>query len=176
MLKPTGDDVTPMAVGGRRPNNIFYARVRSLVSFDILNPDGSPLCQVECEFFVKRPQSSMAIIHLNNVAANLSSYLGHANLPAITADVCRHDIFNVTYWRHPWDLKEPHFNRPNATIDMSVLDLRFKDHVLTFGWPFLKASLYRATCPGNIASPSATLESISQVNVDSLENETTRSV
>lgn len=59
---------------------------------------------------------------------------------------------------------------------MNTLDLRFKDRALTLDWPFLKASLYRATYPGDVASPLATLEVVSQVNTDSVIYVTTCSV
>lgn len=90
-----------MAVADWRPNNIFYARVRALVNSDSLTLDGTPACQMECEFFVKLPQGTMAMIHLNNVVAQLWSYFGQANLDGMTAEVCRHEIFNVTYQCHP---------------------------------------------------------------------------
>ena len=47
---------------------------------------------------------------------------------------------------------------------------------MTLGWPFLKASLYRAACPGNVDSPLAILEAISQVNDDSVENISTYTI
>ena len=68
-------------------------------------------------------QGTMSIIRLDNAPTKLSSYLGPPDLPGMTANICCHGIFNITYQRSPWDLEEPPFNRTNATIDMAILDL-----------------------------------------------------
>ncbi len=70
----------------------------------------APNCVLQGKYYIKLPQRTIQLLIGNNVAYNLTTFLGAANLRTLVPLEIQHDILDEKHQDGPFDLLQPAFN------------------------------------------------------------------
>ena len=142
ILKPLGDDVTPLAVNARRLNDIAFANVSVTFDFGRLVPVDKRPCVFPVEFYIELPQATVQIRNGHNVVGPITSFVGPSDICTLTPAVFKTTILDPCRQTKLISLNPPAFNQAKADIDRTDLFEQTQEAVLGLSWPFIKASVF----------------------------------
>jgi hypothetical protein len=106
----------------------------------------------------------------------LTSWLGNADLCAISATNFTRDVLAHTLQDGPIDLLCPDFNLTSAKTDSTIIEAEISSKIIRLATPLVLDSLFNQLCPGYSKEPHAALDHVWQTYDDSNGNKVFSSV
>jgi hypothetical protein len=114
-----------------RADGVKSVRVHLRLDFLDLNTIiPAPNCVLCGKYYIKLPQQTVQLLNGHNVAYNLTTFLGAADLRTLLPLEIQRDILNETHQDGPFDLLQPAFNLTSCQMDSSVVYRNLKTLVV----------------------------------------------
>jgi hypothetical protein len=126
----------------------------------------APSCVLRGEYYIQLPQRTVQLLNGNNVAYNLTTFLGAANLLTLSPLEIQRDILDETHQDGPFDLLQPAFNLTSCQMDSSVVYRNLKTLVVKLASDTVHEQLFSVLVPEYSMEPQSVLEHIWQSYVD----------
>jgi hypothetical protein len=150
-----------------RPEGVKFVRVHLGLDFLDLNTIvPAPSCVLRGEYYIELPQWTIQLLNGHNVAYNLTTFLGAADLRTLLPLEIQHDILNETHQDGPFDLLQPAFNLTFCQMDSSVVYGNLKTLVVKLASDIVHKQLFSVLVPGYSMEPHSVLEHIWQSYID----------
>jgi hypothetical protein len=150
-LKPVQDG----AINACRPDNIFFAKIRSIV--DLATIDSS-ITTIPTNFFIRLPTNGQVI---NNAAGNprtLNTFDGPSDWLNIEQQAFEQLIYSHADSIHePFDLRAPDFTSPEAIPDRESRINKIEEDISKAAWTALLSKILRQVCPNFLNGLTSTL-------------------
>jgi hypothetical protein len=146
---------------------ICFVQVQLNLDFASLVPLGvQELTILRVEFYIKLPQSMRNMTNGNNQPYCLASWLGDADLCAMsTANLIR-NVLSHTFQDGPINLLCPKFILTLAKMDSTAIKAEISSKIIHLAAPLVLNSLFNQLCPGYSKEPHATLDHVRQTYND----------
>jgi hypothetical protein len=150
-----------------RAEGVKFVRVHLGLDFLDLNTIvPAPSCVLHGKYYIKLPQRTVQLLKGNNVAYNLTTFLGAADLRTLLPLEIQHDILNDMHQDGPFDLLQPAFNLTSCQTDSFVVYGNLKALVVKLASDTVHKQLFSVLVPGYSMEPHSVLEHIWQSYVD----------
>ncbi len=126
----------------------------------IANPG---LMTLHIGFYIKLPQTTVAMTNASGVAYNLTTWHGTANLALLTRNQVRATVLEPSLQEGPISLSPTNFNLGDANIDAVAICENIHMKILHLSFKQIAASIFVQLCPGYSNQPHAVLEKIFQM-------------
>jgi hypothetical protein len=123
-------------------------------------------CVLHGEYHIGLPQQTVQLLNGNNVAYNLTTFLGAADLRTLLPLEIQHDILDEMHQYSPFDLLQPAFNLTSCQTDSFVVYGNLKTLVVKLASNTVHEQLFSVLVPGYSMEPHSVLEYIWQSYVD----------
>jgi hypothetical protein len=155
-----------------RKQDVRFMRVQCTLDFTpLITVDPYPVSSIlRVSYYIKLPQTMQGMTNGNNVAYNLTSYLGPDDLRTLTPDMVRTTILRPVLQDRPVLLEAPDFNLQNATTNSIGIAMEMDGKILKLAWHQLCTSIFNKFCPGYSNQSQAAFEHIKQLYLDTKEN------
>ncbi len=140
-----------------------YVQVQLALDFADLNMVcPAPSTILRGEYYIQLPQRTVLLTNSNNIAYNLTTFNGAADLQTLSASDVRHDILEETHQDGPFDLLEPAFNLPSCKTDSTIVYNYLKTLVVRLASNTVHKQLFYVLVPGYSMEPQTVLDHIWQ--------------
>jgi hypothetical protein len=126
---------------------------------------------MQATYYIKLPQGIQALVNGNNQNYNLVTFLGAANLRALTSLQVRTNILNPVQQNAPVLLSASVFNLQSSNTNSNNIDIEVNHKILKLAWHQICTSVFVEICNGYMNQPQAALDHIKQCYIDSDENQ-----
>ena len=156
-LKPVQDG----PINTCRPDNIFFAKIRSTVNLANIDPS---ITTIPTIFFIRLPTNGQVI---NNAAGNprtLNTFDGPSDWLTIEQQAFEQLIYGHADSIHePFDLRAPDFTSPEAIPDWESRVNKIEEDISKAAWTALLSKILRQVCPNFLNDPYKTLSQVHQM-------------
>jgi hypothetical protein len=108
-------------------------------------------------FYIKLPQTTVAMTNGNNVAYNLTTWHGASDLSTMTSKEVRNLILESCLQDGPIVLRPANFNQGDADINMMAIRESIQAKILKLGFCQICLSILRSYALGTATSPTLSL-------------------
>jgi hypothetical protein len=126
----------------------------------------APSCVLFGEYYIELPQRTVQLLNGHNVAYNLTTFLGAADLRTLSPLEIQRDILNEMHQDGPFDLLQPAFNLTSCQTNSSVVYGNLKTLVVKLASNTVHEQLFSVLVPGYSMEPHSVLEHIWQSYID----------
>ena len=161
-----------------RKQDIRYVRVQCILDFSSLTTiDPYPVNPILREsYYIELPQGTQAMTDDAGAAYTLVSYLGDADLRALTPEDLKRLILEPVLQDGPVLLIPSDFNLSEVNTNSAGIGAKIDGKILKLAWHQVCASVFNELCPGYSNQPQAAVEHIRQCYQDSEGNNVCTSV
>ncbi len=150
-----------------RAEGVKFIRVHLGLDFLDLNTIvPAPSCDLRGKYYIELPQWTVQLLNGHNVAYNLTTFLGAANLQTLLPLEIQRDILNEMHQDGPFDLLQPAFNLTSCQTDSLVVYGNLKTLVVKLASDTVHEQLFSVLVPGYSMEPHSVLEHIWQSYID----------
>ena len=110
------------------------------------------------------------MMNSNNQPYCLTSWLGNADLRAMSATNFTPNVFSHTLQDGPINLLCPDFNLTSAKTDSTAIKAEISSKIIRLATPLVLDSLFNQLCPGYSKEPHAALDHVCQTYDDANGN------
>jgi hypothetical protein len=122
----------------------------------------APSCVLQGKYYIELPQGTVQLMNGNNVAYNLTTFLGAADLWTVLPTEIQRDILDEMLQDGPFDLLQPAFNLTSCQMDSSVVYGNLKTLVVKLASDTVHEQLFSMLVPGYSMEPHSVLKHIWQ--------------
>ncbi len=142
---------------------VRFVRVQLNLNFASLVPPGiQGLTILRVKFYIELPQSTCNMTNERSKPYCLTSWLGNADLRAMSATNLTHNVLSLTLQDRPIDPLCPKFNLTLAKMDSTTIKAEISSKIVCLATPLVLNSLFNQLCPGYSKKPHAALDHIRQ--------------
>ncbi len=153
--------------------NIKFVRVQLMINFVLLvnmhNQVGPTMLRTE--YYLELPQATRAMVNENNVAYNLMTFQGAADLRTLSPANVKDQILDATPQDGPMELQPASFGLTNARSTGEALRAEINSKILRLAFATVCNTLFLELCPGYSNQLHAALDHICQVHIDRKGNQ-----
>jgi hypothetical protein len=137
-------------IAGCRKQDVRYVRVQCVLDFSSLTTiDPYPVSPVLREsYYIELPQGTQAMTDDAGAAYTLVSYLGDADLRAMTKEDLKRLILEPVLQDGPVLLVPSDFNLPEVNTNSAAIGAKIDGKILKLAWHQVCASVFNELCPG----------------------------
>ncbi len=144
-----------------------FVRVHLGLDFSDLNTIvPAPSCVLLGKFYIKLPQRTVQLLNGHNVAYNLTTFWGAADLWTLLPLEIQRAILDETHQDGPFDLLQPAFNLTSCQMDSLVVYGNLKTLVVKLASNTVHKQLFSVSVPGYSMEPHSVLEHIWQSYIE----------
>ncbi len=126
---------------------------------------------LQTEYYLELPQTTCAMVNGNNVAYNLMTFHGAADLQTLSpADVKAQNLDNMLQ-DGPVEFQPANFGLMNARTTSEALRAKIDSKILHLVFATVCTTLFLELCPRYSNQPHAALDHIRQVHIDHKSNQ-----
>jgi hypothetical protein len=144
--------------------DIRFIQVMCTINFHALmtiaNPGPTTLC---IGFYIKLPQTTIAMTNAGGIAYNLTTWHGTADLALLTRDQVCATVLEPSLQDGPISLSPTDFNLGATNINAITVHENIHAKILHLGCKQIAASIFVQLCPSYSNQPHAVLEHIRQM-------------
>jgi hypothetical protein len=126
----------------------------------------APSCVLRGEYYIELPQRTFQLLNGHNVAYNLTTFLGAADLRTLLPLEIQRDILDEMHQDGPFDLLQPAFNLTFCQPDSSVVYGDLKTLVVKLASGTVHEQLFSVLVLGYSMEPHSVLKHIWQSYID----------
>ena len=150
-----------------RAEGVKFVWVHLKLDFSDLNTIvPAPSCVLLGKYYIELPQRTVQLLNGHNVAYNLTTFLGAADLRILSPLEIQRDILDETHQDGPFDLLQPAFNLTTCKTDSSVVYGNLKTLVVKLASDTVHEQLFSVLVPGYSMEPHSVFEHIWQSYID----------
>jgi hypothetical protein len=155
-----------------RKQDVQFVHVQCSLDFaPLITVEPYPISSTLCvSYYIELLQTMQGMMNGNNVAYNLTSYLGNGDLCTLLPEMVCDTILRPVLQDGHVLLEAPDFNLQNATTNSTGIAMEVDAKILKLAWHQLCASIFNELCPGYSNQPQAALEHIKQSYLDAEGN------
>jgi len=127
-------------------------------------------CILQQVYYIELPQQTRALTTERNVAYNLTTWQGGANLKNMSCDNVKTYILDITLQDGPVDLHPAAFGLTSACTDGTVLGTTIDSMIMKLSYQTVCKTMFAELCPDYTDQPHVALNLIKQVSVNSNGN------
>jgi hypothetical protein len=142
----------------------------------LVPPSIQGLTILRVEFYIELPQSTRDMTNERSQPYCLTSWLGNADLRAMSAANLTHDVLSHTLQDGRIDLLHPKFNLTLAKTDSTPIKEEISSKIIRPTTPLVFNSLFNQLCPRYSKEPHAALDHVRQTYDDANGNTVMSSV
>jgi hypothetical protein len=137
---------------------VCFVQVQLNLNFASLVPPGvQGLTILRVNFYIKLPQSTHGMTNERSQPYCLMSWLGEADLHAMSAANFTHNVLSHTLQDGPINLLHPKFNLTSAKTDSIAIEAQISSKIICLTTPLVLDSLFNQLCPSYSKEPHAAL-------------------
>ncbi len=165
-------------VANCRRQNVKFVRVQLFIDFVSLVsvPNNVGPTMLRTEYYIEFPQTTRSMTNGNNVAYNLMTFHGAADLRTLSPADVKTQILDATLQDGPVELQPVSFGLTNARTDGKLLRAEINEKILRLAFRMVCHTLFLELCPGYSSQPHAALDHIRRVHTDREGNQVVSSV
>ncbi len=150
---------------------VCFVRVQLNLNFASLVPCGiQRLTILRVELYIELPQITHDMTNERSQPCCLTSWLGNADLRAMSTNNLTHDVLSHTLQDGPINLLCPKFNLTLAKTDSTAIEVEISSKIIRLATPLVLNSLFNQLCPSYSKEPHATLDHVQQTYDDANGN------
>jgi hypothetical protein len=126
----------------------------------------APNVTLRGEYYIQLPQSSRDLINGNEQNYRLTTWLGPADLRAMSPLKVQRDILDIRHQDGPFDLLTPSFNQSSCRTNSTAVYGELKSLVVCLASDTIHQMLFMVLIPGYSIKPHNVLDHIWQCHID----------